>query len=104
MIQNSISSLAAQRLDEIQDPEDLGGVTRHVPVPRLSPSERAVSIHDERGAVGHIPRFVQHPVGADHDAVNVAQEREGKTLRPGKLGVTRGAVAADGEELGPALA
>lgn len=95
---------AAHGVHEVEDPQDLDAVANHVPVAGLPPPKQAVPVHDEGGAVGHISFFVQHPVGADRDPVNVAQKRERNTSRPGELGEAKLAVAADRQQRGAALA
>ena len=73
-----------------------GTVTDHLPVSRLSPPEHAVAVHDEGRAVRHVALLVEHAVGADRRAVNVAQQGEGEPPRLGERGVAEGAVGADG--------
>ena len=75
-----------------------------MPVACLPPPQQTVPVHDEGGAVGHISRFVQHPVGADDDPVDVAQKRERQPPSLGELGLAKLAVAADRQQRGPALA
>jgi hypothetical protein len=94
---------AAQPLDELENSEDLGAVSGHLPVAGLPPSQTAVPVHDQRGAVGDVPILIEDSVVADDRPVHVAQEGERVVPRPGKLGLARLAVAADGEELRPAF-
>ena len=92
------SGLPPRALDDVEDAENLGAIAHHVPVAGLPPAKRTVAIHDEGGAVGHVPVLVEDAVGADGFAVDVAQQRERKARGLGEGLVAEETVPADREE------
>src|SRR4029453_8439633 len=87
---------SAKARDDVEHAEDLRALAHHLPIARLAPAEEAVTIHDERGAVRHVPIGVVHTVGGDDGAVHVAQQRERKAPRLHVGLMAEGRVPADG--------
>src|SRR5262249_4459891 len=88
-------SSAPQALDQLQDAQDLGAVANHLSVAGLTPAQDAVTIDHERRAPRDITLGVENTVGADHRAVQVAQQRKRELGRGCEGGVAGGGVAAE---------
>ena len=71
---------------------------------RLPPAQHPVAVDDEGGAVGDVALLVEHAVGGDRFAVDVAQQREAEPARLGEGGVAEPAVGADRQQDGLPLA
>jgi hypothetical protein len=97
------ASRRPQPRHHVEDPQDLRPVAYHLTIAHLTPAQRAVAVHHEGGAPGHVAVLVEDTVGADDGAVDVAQEREWESLGLGVGGVREGTVGADGEDRGAAL-
>ena len=88
---------------QVEDAQDLRPVAYHLTIAYLPPAQHAVSVDHEGGAPGHVAILIEDAVGADDAAVDVAQEREGKSPGLGIGGVREGAVGADGQDRRAAL-
>ena len=54
----------AERVDEVEDAQDLAPVADHGAVARLAPAHQPVAIDHERGAIGDVALLVEHAVVA----------------------------------------
>ena len=97
------ASRRPQPRHHVEDAQDLRAVAYHLTIAHLPPAQHAVTVHHEGGAPGHVTVLVEDAVGADDSAVDVAQEREGESLRLSVGGVREGAVGADGQDRRAAL-
>jgi hypothetical protein len=74
-----------------------------LPITHLPPAQHTVPVHYKGGAPGDVAGLVENAVSADDGAVDVAQEREGKSLGLGEGGMRKGAISTDSQERGAAL-
>jgi 4-carboxymuconolactone decarboxylase len=95
---------APQPFDEVENPEYLGAVANHLTVAGLAPAQDTVAVDHERRAPCDVAIPIEDAVGADHRTMQVAQERKRELGRGREGGVAGGAVAADREHGGAALA
>jgi hypothetical protein len=98
-----LTSCCPQPRHQIEDAQDLRPVTYHLTIAHLPPAQHAVPIHHEAGAPGHVAVLVEDAVGADDGAMDVAQQRERKSLGLGVGGMREGAVGTDGQDRRAAL-
>ena len=98
-----LASRRPQPRHQVEDAQDLRPVAYHLTIAHLPPAQHAVPVHHEGGAPGHVTVLVEDTVGADDGAVDVAQEREGKSLSLDVGGVREGAIGADGQDRRAAL-
>jgi hypothetical protein len=87
--------VAAARGHEVEHAQDLRAVAHHLAVAGLTPAQDAVAVDDEGGAVRHVPLFVQDAIRADRRTVDVAEQRERKTVRSNERFVAERCIATD---------
>src|SRR5437773_840765 len=92
------SPSSTESLDDVENAKDCAPVADHLAGAGLAPAQHAAPVHDEGRAVRDVTVAVVHAVGADHRAMDVAQERERDVSRLGEGGVAEGAVTADAEQ------
>jgi hypothetical protein len=72
---------------QVEDAQNLRSVACHLTLADLPPAEDAVPVYHKSRAPGHIAGLIKDAIGSDDAAVNVAQQREGKSLGLGVCGV-----------------
>src|SRR5437867_1732825 len=92
------SAVSTESLDDVENAKDFAAVADHLAVTGLAPAQHAGLVHHEGRAIRDVAVDVVHAVGADHRAMDVAQEREREVARLGEGRVAEGAVTADAEQ------